>query len=415
LKADELKRELLLPAAYVIVAGLLVFVAWTDQTSLIGLQPVWLLSLLLLGGLGFWFEIAIDPYGTLNLSPIVFLVTASAYGTTGALVVAALAPVTGLLIRRVLGSPFSGSLRRLAAGGEATLALWLGGRLVGFSIQGGEGQLGELMRLSSATLLMSFGLMAVRVAFLERISLSRLFIPLGRRAFPHLLAMLAAMPIVWLAFRLIGPLGIILSVVVVIETYYPWKLLGEQRELFLKSLQMFSNAVDVKDPYTAHHSKRVAAYSVRLARFLGASEDEVNGIRIGALMHDIGKIAVPGNIIRKPSKLTDDEMNLMRGHVGAGASLIEGLDVLENSKDIVQHHHENYDGTGYPSGIVGSEIPLGSRIVFVADAFDALTTDRPYRKGKTRAEAIGILAANAGSQFDPKVVEALTKMLGADV
>jgi HD-GYP domain-containing protein (c-di-GMP phosphodiesterase class II) len=131
-------------------------------------------------------------------------------------------------------------------------------------------------------------------------------------------------------------------------------------------------------------------------------------------MHDIGKIAVPGNIIRKPSKLTSDEMNLMRRHVGAGASLIEGLEVLENSTDIVQHHHENFDGTGYPSGLAGSTIPLGSRIVFVADAFDALTTDRPYRKGKIRSEALDVLTTNAGSQFDPRVVEALKTMLGVD-
>jgi putative nucleotidyltransferase with HDIG domain len=371
--------------------------------------------LLLLAGLAFWFEIPIEPYGSLNLSPVVVLVTTSGYGLSSGLLVAALAPMTRLLIRRLIGSPPIAIGRILVTGGEAALALWIGFRMSSLVVSTeSQGQLVSLMSLSGVTLAATFMLIAIRVALEESISFRRLLRPLARRVIPHFLAMMAAMPIVWLTYALLGPLGIVLSMVVMVETYYPWKLLGEQRDLFLKSLQMFSNAVDVKDPYTAHHSKRVAQYAVRLARLLGAPEDEVNRIRIGALMHDIGKIAVPGNIIRKPAKLTDDEMALMKRHVGAGASLIEGLEILEDSRDIIQSHHENYDGTGYPAKLAGAEIPLGSRIVFVADAYDALTTDRPYRKGKTRSEAVAILTANAGSQFDPSVVEALKTILGKD-
>jgi len=148
-----------------------------------------------------------------------------------------------------------------------------------------------------------------------------------------------------------------------------------------------------------------------MARILDTPEEEVERIRIGALMHDIGKIGVPGGIIRKPSKLTDEEMETMKRHVEAGASIVEELEILNRSTDIVQHHHENFDGTGYPAGLAGQQIPLGARIVFVADAFDALTTDRPYRQGRSTTEALGVLDTNASTQFDPRAVEALKKVL----
>jgi putative nucleotidyltransferase with HDIG domain len=214
-------------------------------------------------------------------------------------------------------------------------------------------------------------------------------------------------------YLLIGPLGFILATAVAVEMYYPWKLLGEQRGLFLKSLQLISNAVDVKDPYTAHHSRRVSRYAVSMARLLGVPEPEVERIRIGALMHDIGKIGVPGRVIRKPAKLTDEEMEIMKGHVEAGAKIVGELEILNRSTDIVLHHHENFDGTGYPTGLAGDDIPLGSRIVFVADAFDALTTDRPYRKGRSKVEALQVLEANTPKQFDPRAVEALRRVLEA--
>jgi len=412
LKGERLKRELAVQITYLIVAGLAIGTALADRSSTVLGQPLWLSALWLLAGLGSWFEIPIEPYGNLNLSPVVFLVATSAFGLWSGLILATLAPSATLLIRTLVGSRPDSIGRMLLSGGEATIALWVGFQVISILVPESQGQLVNLIILSVLTLAASFVLISIRVAFTEGIALRRLVKPLGRRVLPHFLAMALVMPVVWLTYALIGPLGIVLSVVVVVETYYPWKLLGEQRDLFLKSLQMISNAVDVKDPYTAHHSRRVAQYAVRLARVLGAAEDEVNRIRIGALMHDIGKIAVPGNIIRKPSKLTDDEMDLMKGHVAAGASLIEGLEVLEDSKDIVEHHHENYDGTGYPGTLAGTQIPLGSRIVFVADAYDALTTDRPYRKGKTRPEAMRILNENSGSQFDPKVVDALSFILG---
>jgi len=206
-----------------------------------------------------------------------------------------------------------------------------------------------------------------------------------------------------------GLIAMGIAVVVLVEAYYPWKLLGEQGGVLLTSLQMMAQAVDLKDPYTSNHSRRVSQYAVRLARAMGLSEGEVERIRVGGLMHDIGKIGISGRIIRKPGKLTAEEQALMREHSSVSANIIEPLEILGESAAMVRHHHENWDGSGYPDGLRGEEIPLGARIIFVADALDALVTDRPYRKGASRAEALAIIRQNAGTQFDPTVVAALER------
>jgi putative nucleotidyltransferase with HDIG domain len=199
--------------------------------------------------------------------------------------------------------------------------------------------------------------------------------------------------------------------IMLVEAYYPWKLLGEQGGALLTSLGMMAQAVDLKDPYTSNHSQRVSNYATRIARALELSEADVERVRIGGLMHDIGKIGISGRIIRKPGRLTAEEQALMRRHSSVSADIIEPLEILGESAAMVRHHHENWNGTGYPDGIAGDNIPLGSRIIFVADTFDAVTTDRPYRKGADKLAALKVLQDNAGTQFDPTVVAAMEKVI----
>jgi HD-GYP domain-containing protein (c-di-GMP phosphodiesterase class II) len=140
-------------------------------------------------------------------------------------------------------------------------------------------------------------------------------------------------------------------------------------------------------------------------------EPEVRKIKIAGMLHDIGKIGVDIKIIRKPSSLSPEEMAEMRRHPVIGAEIMRPVELLADASDVVRHHHEHFNGSGYPDGLRGEQIPLGSRVVLVADAFNAITTDRPYRKAKSKREALEILNKHAGTQFDPSVVAALEEVI----
>ena len=166
-----------------------------------------------------------------------------------------------------------------------------------------------------------------------------------------------------------------------------------------------ANTIDAKDTYTKGHSTFVSRYSEALARAIGLPENEVQRIRLGAMLHDIGKIGIPENVLRKPSKLTDEEWEIMKQHPVIGADKV--LAPNESLRDLipmVKYHHEHYDGSGYPMGLKGEEIPLSARIVAIADAYHALVSDRPYRKGMGVEKACEILKMGADVQWDRELV-----------
>jgi len=212
-------------------------------------------------------------------------------------------------------------------------------------------------------------------------------------------------------FDQFGYFALVLATIALVELYHPWKLLSEQDAILFANLAMVAQAIDVKDPYTARHSQNVARIAVRIARAMKLPENEVRKIRIGALMHDIGKIGVSTAIIRKPTKLDPDERRSMQAHPVISADIMQPIELLAEAAEIVRHHHEHWDGTGYPGGLKGEEIPIGARVVLVADAFDAMTTDRPYRRGRSKQEALKVLKDHAGEQFDAGVVRALETIL----
>lgn len=214
-------------------------------------------------------------------------------------------------------------------------------------------------------------------------------------------------------FDQFGFVALALATLALAEAYHPWKLLSDQDDVLFANLAMLAQAIDIKDPYTAKHSRNVADLAVRIARSLNLPEVEVRRVRIGALMHDIGKVGISGRIIRKQSKLTGEETTQMRTHPVVSANIMQPVELLADASEIVRHHHEHVDGSGYPDGLSGSDIPLGSRVILVADAFDAMTTDRPYRRARTADEALRVLREHAGRQFDRVVVQALDRVLAA--
>jgi putative nucleotidyltransferase with HDIG domain len=176
------------------------------------------------------------------------------------------------------------------------------------------------------------------------------------------------------------------------------------------TLEAMGDALDLRDEETEGHSKRVTAYTIALAQAMGVESEELRNIARGAFLHDIGKIATPDSILLKPGKLTDKEMAIMKEHCGRGYEMVRKIPFLRDAADIVYAHQEKFDGTGYPRGLRGEEIPLGARIFAIADSLDAMTSDRPYRKGTTFAAATEEIARCAGQQFDPQIVELFLAM-----
>ena len=182
-------------------------------------------------------------------------------------------------------------------------------------------------------------------------------------------------------------------------------LYTELDQLFLSSIRAIVEAVDAKDPYTRGHSSRVVEYSLLIAEAIDPDKEKLKDIEISAILHDVGKIGIPDRILRKPGRLTFEEYAYMKRHPELGASIIEPIEKLKRLQKNILHHHERFDGAGYPTGLRGEEIPLGARIICIADSFDAMTTDRPYRRKKSIRAAIIELKRNSGTQFDPTLVK----------
>jgi putative nucleotidyltransferase with HDIG domain len=182
---------------------------------------------------------------------------------------------------------------------------------------------------------------------------------------------------------------------------------NENRELFLGSIKMLSAAIDEKDPYTRGHSGRVAKYSLIIGDCLGLSAEELDQVRIAALLHDVGKIGIDDRVLKKPDKLTDEEFDLMKQHTTKGANIMRPVPQLKNMIPGIELHHERMDGLGYPYGLQADQIPMMARIIAVADTLDAITTNRPYQSAMDLEYALKRIQSLAVSRFDAKVVDAL--------
>ena len=178
---------------------------------------------------------------------------------------------------------------------------------------------------------------------------------------------------------------------------------------YVEFIGSLASALDARDPYTAGHSLRVSEYSCAIAESLNLSTADIDEIRIGAMLHDIGKIGIADSVLQKPGRLTDQEFSLIKEHPVIGRKILEGVHGLAAYLPTVELHHENWDGTGYPLGLSEESVPLAARIVHVADAYDAMTSDRPYRRGLSSGEALRVLEKNAGTQFDPLLVSCFVK------
>ena len=240
-----------------------------------------------------------------------------------------------------------------------------------------------------------------------------------REAFSQIVGLtpnvLAALPISLLLAMLYSiPSGewiVLLMLLPLMLARYAWKLYLDSRGQQVRLIQALVSTMEAKDPYTQGHSKRVCEYAVQIAQAKHLRAAQLEHIREGAVLHDLGKIGVDDRILRKPGALTDEERAVMERHPEIGVTIVKDLQLTPEVVEMIHDHHRRYDGGGYPQREGAGKPGLYARILGVADAYDAMTSDRPYRKGMPREEAIRILRENAGTQFDPEIVDVFTRLL----
>jgi putative nucleotidyltransferase with HDIG domain len=213
--------------------------------------------------------------------------------------------------------------------------------------------------------------------------------------------------LLWIVEPLWTPFLALPGAVISLSLHHIWQLQSQT----IQAVRSMAEIVDRRDSSTFHHSERVATYAVALANELDLSEETVELVERAASVHDLGKIGIPDHILLKPSPLTPAERSQMSRHTEIGADILGNYELFRKGADIVRHHHESYDGSGYPGGLAGERIPIGARVVAVADAFDAMTSDRPYRSALPLDEAVARLRAGAGLQWDPVAVGAFLLLI----
>lgn len=232
-----------------------------------------------------------------------------------------------------------------------------------------------------------------------------------RWSVPNFMALVPLGFLLALLYDKFGPMGVLLLFIPLLASRHSFQLYIDMRDNYLNTVEALVQALEAKDTYTSGHSARVGKLAVAIAEGLEMNEDKIESLKYAAVLHDVGKIGVSENILNKEGKLLDSEWEIIRSHPVMGQTIIKSIKFLFDIGQVVRHHHERIDGNGYPDGIKGIEIPLESRIIAVADTYDAITSDRSYRKGSTHDEAIAELKRVADTQLDPEIVEIFCKVV----
>jgi len=235
-----------------------------------------------------------------------------------------------------------------------------------------------------------------------------------RWMFPHYLALTPLGILIAVVANSVGLVGVFLLFVPLLVARYSLQLYARMRQAYLSTIQAMVAAIEARDPYTAGHSRRVATYTVATAKAMRLPEEQLDRLEYSAWLHDVGKLAVPDQILQKKASLTSEEWEQMKKHPETGANILKQIQMLGRDVDVILHHHERWDGEGYPDFMRGSDIPLGARLIAIADAYEAMTSVRVYRSRPfTTEEAIVDLKRNAGTQFDPDLVGVFIKAVAS--
>jgi putative nucleotidyltransferase with HDIG domain len=273
------------------------------------------------------------------------------------------------------------------------------------------GDLAPLFGSASAYLLLNVLLVTIAVALSQKISFRASYLTNMRWALPNYLALAPLGLLLAVLYLSIGIGGVLLLTVPLLLARHTFLLYMKMREQHLGTIRALVRAMEAKDHYTRGHSERVAEYSVLIGQELRLREDTLEKLEAVALLHDIGKIGIPETVLNKPGRFTTEEFDVMRSHPATGAEIVKNIQFISSYAEVVRYHHERMDGHGYPNGRAGEEICLATRIVAVADAFDAMTSGRPYHEPKTLSQAVAELERCSGTQFCAEVAAALVRAL----
>lgn len=357
------------------------------------------------------YPVPISPKIKVSVTTAALFAALLLFGTPMAMMVAALGlTVSNLLLRRPWYNVlFNACQASLYVGLGGLIAFSVLGRSVLISVEGLE----DLAAILLATLAMYVAntLMVSVAAGLQRrqnpieIWLANRRYDIAQEFSLYLLGLLGA-----LTFSRY-PWSIILLVIPVLLVHYSLKNMMHLRNQTREAVESLADVVDMRDPYTHAHSRRVAQYAQELAKHLRLPLEEVEVITLAARVHDLGKIGLDSQVLQKPGRLSEEEWQLVREHPKVGAEIVAKFPEFRLGRTLILNHHERYDGAGYPHGLSRDKIPLGARIIAVADAFDAMSSDRPYRRALSQEELAQELKLNGGKQFDPSVAKAMLALL----
>ncbi|WP_331445521.1 HD-GYP domain-containing protein [Natranaerobius thermophilus] len=319
----------------------------------------------------------------------------------------------GMISRKQFKLPIHVSLYNLC---QISLAAFLAGKV--FKLIGGNfGQIilpEELLPVILASMvyfLVNTILVTLAIAFYKESSIWEAWRVNFRWAIPNYLTLAPLGVLIVFVYQEIGIAGLVLLFLSLLVARHSFSLYIKMRQAYLSTIKTLSQTLDAKDSYTGGHCLRVAELVKDMGKEMELNADKLESLEYVAILHDIGKIGISESILNKPSSLTSEEFEKIKEHPVIGQKIIEDVEFLADYSHVIRHHHERFDGQGYPDGIQGDEISQEARIVAVADAFDAMTTERSYRNSLSTMNAIKELDRNSGKQFDPAVVDALKKVL----
>ena len=408
----RIQKVLPQPAVGVTTAGcgvLSLIAAWAATASAPPSPAGWLLALALAGAIvaAYRFPVHVRHQTKVALVTIVYYLLAVLAPPPLAALAAGLGALAGELSRRRLSGAYPSDIASEA--GRRVLIVLIGAVIAHLGAAGP----------TPAALLGA----AVALAVLDAVSLPLVLAPVANEP-PRLVlleimrttalaeGMQYAVAIVGAAAAVHYPWTLPLLVVPCALVYRAFKIMKEMHDGTRQLLESMADAVDLRDSYTGGHSRRVTEYSAAILRAIGLQGPEVALIVTAARVHDIGKIGIPDAILHKPDRLTDEERAIMETHSARGADLLKRYGDFSRGVAIVRHHHESWDGSGYPDRLARAQIPFGARVIAVADSYDAMTSDRPYRRGMPVQKAAAILREGRGRQWDAAVVDAFLRTIG---